>query len=39
MGVSMRIELVHKGRFLSENENDRFEEYAFMIWFEIVDPC
>ncbi len=37
--VNIRNELVHKGKFLSENRNDWYGEYSFMIWLDFVTLC
>ena len=37
--VKIRNELVHKGKFLSENRNDWYGEYSFMIWLDFVALC
>ena len=37
--VRIRNKLVHEGRFLSENRNDWYGEYVFMIWLDLVALC
>ena len=37
--VGIRNKLEHEGKFLSENKNDRYGEYAFMIWLDFVALC
>ena len=39
LAVEIRNELVHKGKFLSENSNDWYGEYSFMIWLDFVALC
>ena len=38
-GVRIRNRLIREGRFLSENKNDWYGEYAFMIWLDFVALC
>ena len=37
--VNIRNELVHKGKFLSENRDDWYGEYSFMIWLDFAALC
>ena len=37
--VNIRNELVHEGKFLSENKSDWYSEYSFMIWLDFVALC
>ena len=39
LAVKIRNELVHKGKFLSENSNDWYGEYSSMIWLDFVALC
>ena len=39
LAVKIRNELVHKGKFLSENRNDWYGEYSFMIGLDFVALC
>ena len=38
-GVRIRNRSVPDGRILSENKNDWYGEYAFMIWLDFVALC
>ncbi|MCY4527958.1 MAG: hypothetical protein OXD46_02855 [Chloroflexi bacterium] len=37
--VRIRNELVHSGKFLSENREDWYEEYRFIVWLDFAALC